>query len=276
MSGHGGGSGVVLSWPIVPQQQYELTITGHTETGSLSIRTDAGDNDSATWNRLSDVPLTLTIADASTLRLWLYSDRSFEVVITDIRLRRVYAMAQPDWSTFAFWGPQWQKPWIEEWAGIGADDSDLSRARRIRQRLHESSRFVADQPSLGSGLATVSALQDGGVISGFCGNIGTAAHYLLDGIGIPSRRVDMISIDPNDPSIVWDTHVVAEAFTADRGWVIVDPTFNCEYVDEAGNMLGAEAAHLRRAAGLCDAPACRADTTASNCRRVAASGSQSP
>jgi hypothetical protein len=235
-SGSQPSTGVLATWNPEGPSVLELTVDGVLKIGSLTLRVDFGDQNTAVWFPLDfgsnhlDNSFLFQVDGEHPLRVWLYSDEAVDATVTMVRLAPFSDNVRRR---------------ILDWAGCTDDDSASAVASKIRQRIHDCSSLQDAPPIEATALGRhqfLSSFMKTKKVLGYCGNLAMAEVLLLQEIGIAARPVSLASRDFAEDNDQFAAHVLLEFFDPDDGeWVLSDPTFNIGIENEQGNRIGLKA-----------------------------------
>ncbi len=125
--------------------------------------------------------------------------------------------------------------------GLSDSEGDEASAVRVTSWVHGRSRVV-DRKSPSWSTFGSPCVSESGVASSIDGTCGTFANALLQAlskVNIVSRLVCLGSKRFELGEELGDTHALVEVFDrSSERWVLVDPTFNVQFVDDDGKSLG--------------------------------------
>jgi hypothetical protein len=242
-----GSSGVSIECAASPSQHLVFEGIVRPSTGAWILRIDDGTS-APRWIPLAN-ELAVRVTGSSHYRFLVYSDDvRASASIQGITIRHA---SEADRRCIDLAWPQ-SGPLVEaeasnvlsQWRaifGIRDSDGDEASAARVAAWVHGRSRVVgADAPwTLVLADRCVWQSEPPPTIDGSCGNFSSALVEALRRVGIVARRVHLGSRRFERGEERFDTHVLVEAFDRkNERWVLVDPTFNVQFVDGGGRSLG--------------------------------------
>jgi len=238
LEGDGEPAGLYYEWTLDPDAAYQFTLAADTSMGNVRLRVDAGTEESAVWRSVGPNLIQLCVDGVDRLRIWIYAEETFRCDVTDLQLRQIdHGTPRGEWA-FGDWIPDYTRTWVRQWAGFNTADPPVVIVDRLRQAVHDASGVS------GGSMATrwpdaIVHLRAGNGVGGSCGNFAVTLVHLLRAAGLQARPVQLGSKRYRQGKASNETHMLAEVFdpVAER-WFLADPTFNTQYEDESGRVLG--------------------------------------